>query len=83
MIKKLTAHVVNKKDWRYFLYTSEGVIKVDTWNYSLPGFVVVDGEDEDKKYRFFVFSEDQMCSFALEIKRKSGSKGTLGFKSDI
>jgi hypothetical protein len=82
MVRTLRASLVNEKDCLYFAHTSQGVINVITWNYLIPGFVVITGEDESEKYRFLVFSDEAACSFPLEVKRKKqkGSGKTLGFK---
>ncbi|MEO6981620.1 MAG: hypothetical protein ABI072_00715, partial [Edaphobacter sp.] len=83
MVKSLRANLANEKDCLYFLHTPLGIINVIKWNYSLPDFIAVMGEDENKKYRFLVFSEEAIISFPLEVKRKKleASKETLGFKT--
>jgi hypothetical protein len=85
MVSKLRASLANETDCLYFVHTPVGILNVITWDYSIPGFVAIRGEDENKKYRFLVFSEEETCSFPLEIKRKKleGSKETLGFKPDL
>ncbi len=82
MIRELRTSLTDEKDCLYFIHTPVGTINVSKWLYIVPGFVVVTGENEDKKYKFLVFSEEQICSFPLEVKRKSleSSKETLGFK---
>ena len=80
MVGDLRASLTEEKDCLYFTHTPLGVINVSRWNYITAGFVAISGEDENKKYRFLVFSEEAICSFPLEIKRKSGSKEPVGFK---
>lgn len=86
MMKNLRASLADEKDCLYHLHTPLGVINVSVWNYAVPGFVAVGGEDvPDKKYRFVVFSEEEICSFPLEIKRKKleASKEKAGFKPSL
>ena len=85
MVKTLRAELADESDCLYLLHTPIGVINVITWDYGAPGFVAVRGEDESKKYRFLIFSEEEICSFPLEIKRKKlqGSEETLGFKRSL
>ncbi len=65
----------------YLLHTPLGVINVGRWIYTRSGFVEVSGQDEKQIDRYFVFSEETISSYPLEIKRKTdGSKEPLGFK---
>ena len=82
MIVSLRAALTDETDVLYYLHTPVGKINVSEWRYGVSGFIAVRGEDEQKNYRFFVFSEEQMRSFPLEIQRKSlqASKGPVGFK---
>ena len=83
MVKALRADLRDETDCLYFIHTPLGRINVSTWDYSIPGFVTVTGEDDECKYRFIVFSEEAISSFPFEIKRKKleASKETLGFKA--
>ena len=85
MVKKLQAYLADEEDCLYLLHTPVGVISVIKWEYAIAGFVAVSGEDEGQKYRFFIFSEEEICAFPLEIKRKKlvGSKETPGFKPSL
>jgi hypothetical protein len=58
------------------------MINISTWDYSVPGFVAITGLDESQNYRFLVFSEEEMCSFPFEVKRRKveGSKEAPGFR---
>jgi hypothetical protein len=82
MVKKLRANLADETDCLYLLHTPLGIINVSSWNYFTPGFIAVVGEDENKKYRCIVFSEEAVCSFPLEVKRKKAksTEATLGFK---
>lgn len=82
MVIRLRAGLTDESDCLYFVHTPVGRINVETWNYAIPGFVAITGEDEEKKARFIVFSEEEICSFPLEVKRKKveASKETVGFK---
>ena len=84
MVKDLRASLDNEKDCLYFAHTPLGTINVSRWNYLPHGFVAISGDDERKKFRFLVFSEESLCSFPLEVKRKKAksTKATLGFKPD-
>jgi hypothetical protein len=81
MTTELRACLTNEPDCLYLMHTSIGIINVINWGYVTSGFVTVTGVDEDKKTRFIVFSEEQMCSFHLEVKRKKmhAKNSTLGF----
>jgi hypothetical protein len=85
MVMRLRASLADETDCLYFVHTPVGTINVSGFNYAIPGFVSIRGEDENQKYRFLVFSEEEICSFPLEIKRKKavGSKETLGFRPDL
>jgi hypothetical protein len=85
MMKNLRASLTDEKDSLYCVHTPFAVINVSVWGYAVPGFVAVGGYDEDKKYRFVVFSEEELCSFPLEIKRKKleASRETVGFKLSL
>jgi hypothetical protein len=82
LVKQLRANLADEKDCLYFVHTPIGTINVSRWNYSIPGFVTVSGEDEGKKYRFLIFAEEEICSFPLEVRRKKSesSKEKPGFK---
>jgi hypothetical protein len=85
MMKNLRASLTDEKDSLYYIHTPLAVINVSVWSYAVPGFVAIGGEDADKKYRFVVFSEEEVCSFPLEIKRKKleASKERVGFKPSL
>jgi hypothetical protein len=81
MIKALRARLVDEETCMYLLHTPLGVINVGRWVYTSAGFVEVSGQDEKQRNRFFVFSEETICSYPLEVKRKTGTlKEPLGFK---
>ncbi len=81
IVRTVRSCLSDEKDCVYIMHTPIGIITVSRWNYFSSGFVAVMGEDEHKKFRFVVFSDEQACSFPLEVKRKKlePSKGTLGF----
>jgi hypothetical protein len=81
MINSLRVSLADETDCLYYVHTPVGTINVSAWNYAVPGFVAITGEDENKKYRFVVFSEEQVRYLPLEIKRKKlqASKGRVGF----
>jgi hypothetical protein len=79
MLDSLRACLDDETNCLYFLHTPFGEIKVDQIVYRFPGFVAIQGEDTARKLRFFVFSEETICSFPLEVRRRNDSKGTLGF----
>jgi hypothetical protein len=81
MVRILRANLVDEKNFQYILHAPMATINVGRWHYFSPGFVIVEGEDEDKVFRFFVFSEAQIASFPLEVKprKKKGAKGAVGF----
>jgi hypothetical protein len=85
MVKGLRADLADETDCLYFVHTPAGTINVIAWNYAIPGFVAIRGEDEHQKYRFLVFSEDVICSFPLEVRRKKteSSKSKPGFKPTV
>jgi hypothetical protein len=85
MVKALRASLPDETDCDYLIHTPQGVINVKRWNYSIPGFVVVSGKDENSAQRFIVFPEDQISSFPLEVRRRSSdtSKEALGFKPSV
>ena len=71
-MKNLRASLADEKDCLYHLHTPLGVINVSVWNYAVPGFVAVGGEDvPDKKYRFVVFSEEEYALFHLRSNERS------------
>jgi hypothetical protein len=82
MIMSLRAVLADETDRLYCLHTPVGTINVSEFRYGVSGFIAIRGEDEQKNHRFFVFSEEQVRSFPLEIKRKSleTSKEPVGFK---
>jgi hypothetical protein len=83
MVKRLRASIVNEKDFRYLVHTPVGTITIDRWDYSLPGFVMIEGKDEKKEDRFLVFTAEQISSFPLEVRhpKYTGEKGRVGFKA--
>jgi len=85
MTTELRASLADETDCLYFVHTPIGIINVSSWNYLMSGFVAVAGEDESKKTRLLVFSEEEMCSFPLEVKRKKlhGKKDILGFNPHV
>jgi hypothetical protein len=85
MINSLRGSLADEIDCLYYAHTPVGTINVSAWNYLVPGFVAITGEDDNRKYRFVVFSEEEMCSFPLEIKRKKqeASKERVGFKPSL
>jgi hypothetical protein len=82
MFKHLRTILGDEKECFYFLHTPHGALNVSTFSHHIPGFVGVAGVDENKKYRFFLFSEESILSFGLEIRRKhdDGGKQTVGFR---
>jgi hypothetical protein len=70
MVKSLRASLADETDCLYYVHTPVCTINVSAWHYGVPGFIAIRGEDEDKNYRFVVFSEEQVRHFPLEIKRK-------------
>jgi hypothetical protein len=82
MVIALRTSLENEKTCDYFVHTTIGPINVVDWQYQLEGFVIVRGEDEDGKLRFLVFSEEEMCKFPFEVRRKGKglSKEIPGFK---
>jgi hypothetical protein len=82
MMKQLRANLTEEKDCLFLLHTPIGVINVGDFSYRVPGFVMVLGDDDQKNYRCLVFGEEDICSFPLEVKRKTAkpTKATLGFK---
>ena len=82
MLKRLQAGISEEKECLYFTHTHLGRINVSHWYYFAPGFVAIDGEDENKKYRFLVFPEELICAFPLEVAKKGRRKTRVGFKPD-
>ena len=82
MFTKLQATLSDPSDAQFFLHTPEGTIRLGTFSYRIPGFVIVMGEDANAKYRCIVFTDDAVCSFPLEVKMKKleDSKESVGFK---
>jgi hypothetical protein len=82
MMKTLRAILTNEENCLYLLHTPAGVINISRCEYQLEGFVIVTGDDENSKPRFVVFSEEQMCSYPLEVRRKGQEalKEIPGFK---
>ena len=82
MTNTLRANLVEEQDCLLLLHTPCGVFDVGVFSYRIPGFVLIAGEDERKEFRCIVFSEGSICSFPLEVRRKTAlaSKSTLGFK---
>jgi hypothetical protein len=83
MVKLLRANLTDEKDCLYFIHTPVGTLEVISWNYGIPGFVAIKGVDEGSKKRFLTFSEESMCSFGLEVRRKKADspKEPVGFKT--
>jgi hypothetical protein len=82
MLNKLRSTLIDDADeFKFFVHTSLGTIDVETVWHRYEGFVAIEGEDENHKYRFLMFSEEVICCFPLEVKRKNDSKNRLGFKS--
>lgn len=83
MLDKLRISLNDESDCHYLLHTPFGEIKVNQVVHRFPGFVAVQGQDEAKKERFFVFSEETIWSFPLEVRwrgdSKGDSKGRVGF----
>lgn len=72
---------LNTTDVLYIVHTPVGKIIINRFEYFVPGFVAFSGTDEDKKLRYFVFSDEAICSFPLEVAlKKKKSKLPLGFK---
>ena len=84
-MRKLRAVLADETNCMYFVYTPIGIIRAETWTYVSPGMVAMTGEDESRKYRLLVFSDEAMSSFFIEVKRKQtdGSKEVLGFKPSL
>jgi hypothetical protein len=85
MVRSLRASLVDETDCLYYLHTPVGTINVSAWHYVVPGFVAITGEDESKKYRLVIFSEEEIRTSPLEIKRKKleASKERAGFKPSL
>jgi hypothetical protein len=85
MVKLLRASLAEEKDCLYLVHTPIGTLEVISWNYVIPGFVAIRGVDEESKTRFLTFSEEAMCSFGLEVKRKKeeSPKEPVGFKPKL
>src|ERR1700674_3581747 len=84
MFRKLRVNLVDETNCLYVLHTPHGNINVGLFNHSVPGFVIVIGEDEAKKDRVLVFSDEAICSFSLEVlpKKSSNPKKAVGFKPE-
>ena len=80
MLQSLMEHLVDPEGCFYVLHTPLGEITVSAWHYAVPGFIAVGGQDKNKNYRFLVFSEEQTCTFPLEVKRKD-SNSSIGLKA--
>jgi hypothetical protein len=85
MMKILRAILADEENCVYLLHTPAGALNVSRCDYQLAGFVAVTGEDESKKPRFIIFSEEQICSYPLEVRRKKqeATKEIPGFKPSI
>ena len=82
MVRLLRSRLVDQEDCLYIVHTTVGPITISKWDYAIPGFITLSGEDENHKYRFITFSEESVWRFPFEVKRKNAaaSKETLGFK---
>ena len=85
MVRTLRQVLVDEKECLYFLHTPVGLINVSRWSYHVPGFVFVMGDDERGEFRFIGFTDEQICAFPFEVKRKSVlRKGSeIGFIRDL
>jgi hypothetical protein len=82
LIKTLRASLTDETDCLYYLHSPLGTINVSRFDYPMPGVVAITGDDESKETRFVVFSEEEIRSFPLEVRRKSleDSKERVGFR---
>jgi hypothetical protein len=81
MLDKVRANLIHDVDFLCLIHTPLGTIEVGKIWHRFEGFVAIEGEDENHKYRFLVFSEESICSFPLEMKPKNDSQKPLGFRS--
>lgn len=72
-------------DALYVLHTSIGAITVHRFVYRAEaGYVFLQGVDENGRERIVGFSEQQLSSFPLEIRRKSADKnGQIRFNPNV
>jgi hypothetical protein len=69
----------------YILYTSIGAITVRKFVYRAEaGYVFLQGIDENGRDRIVGFSEQQLSTFALEVRMKSADKsGQIRFNQNL
>lgn len=81
MVKQLRTNLKDEKNCDYFLHAPTGIIEVAMWNYMVPGFVIVGGVLENKLPQFFVYAEEVILGFPLEVRMKNikSGKGHVGF----
>jgi hypothetical protein len=69
----------------YILYTPIGAITVRRFVYrGEAGYVFLQGTDEDGRERVIGFSEQQLSTFAFEVRMKSADKnGQIRFNQNL
>ena len=83
--RDLRSLIQKPDDALYVLHTSIGAITVHKFVYrSEAGYVFLQGLDEDGKDLTVGFSEQQLSTFAFEIRTKSGgSNGQIRFNPSV
>ena len=83
--RDLRSLIQKPDDALYVLHTSIGPITVQQFLYrSEAGYVFLQGLDEDGKDLTVGFSEQQLSTFAFEIRTKSGANnGQIRFNASV
>jgi hypothetical protein len=82
--RALKASLVDEKSKHYVLHTSVGPITISQIaDRKDIGYVFINGLDAEDNPVFVGFSDEQIATFALEVRINKGAKGSIGFKSGI
>jgi hypothetical protein len=79
----LKARLKDGANRHFVLHTPIGAMRIDRIHDRKEiGYFYFDCRDDTGNQRFVCFSDEQMATFALEIRINKGAKGKLGFKAD-